>query len=905
MRKHILGLRLFLALLLLPAATVHASHLIGADLTYVATGVPNEYLFRLRLFRDCSTAQLGSLGKLNYASASLGICDTISMSVISTQIVPAGFCLSSQFGCAGNGIAEEVTMEVVLQLPGVANDWEFNWTGCCVTGVSTIIPNSINTSCRLNNLVAPVNDSPFFTAADLYISQVGFPDSILLGATEADGDSLEYIYEIADDSYVCPGPISSVTYNSPYTYLNPFLNSPPVFFDSINAVLHFTPMTVSFTQIGVRVNEYRNGLLIGSVKRHLHVRAYPYFLHVLPAFEPQILKANNGFIAAQCGDDEVMLTFDTSFHCASAVPTDFRSLDPLGVPNPVIAVQPAGCISGYADTLVLKFLNPLTIGITYLWVKKGIDGNTLISECGYELPELRDTIPVIVQDVSGYNPVYDSLPCYSSQDTIDLTDPLFCWTVAADGSDLRLKDANGVVYPLTSATVHCPGGLTGSRLVIDVQLPNTVANPLLLYADSSGATDGNSVSNRCGHFLIPADTIAVLYHQTKIPLDLIADTAICDGEVIPPLVCTSIGTVAYSWYLNGQPISGAVQPVYQPAAGGIYNVSASGGGCAGVDSMTLTIHPRPYVDLHDSIVCDGNPWPLLSAGTVQGLFFNWGYYNTFMAEDTLPVYQTFGNGLYTLIATDTFGCEGIDSMNLIRNASPGFTIDPFILCTGQTALMDCGISGAIYLWSTGDTTQTIQISNPGIYTLTVTYAGCSASDTAEVIVAGYPPAPVVSCGSGIAGYNDVYTWTPLPSAIFYQVSEDGGTTWIPANTPAGVTSHGVNNAAPAFVVRAIGPPPCDTGQVSVPTGCPLAIPNIITPNGDHINDFFEIRNIAQYPDCKVSIHNRWGQEIYQVSGYDNNLRRFDGTLLPEGVYLFTVDLGNGTAVYRGTVAIYR
>lgn len=905
MRKHILRLRLFLALLLLPAATVHASHLIGADLTYVATGVPNEYLFRLRLFRDCSTAQLGSLGKLNYASASLGICDTISMSVISTQIVPAGFCLSSQFGCAGNGIAEEVAMEVVLQLPGVANDWEFNWTGCCATGVSTIIPNSINTSCRLNNLVAPVNDSPFFTEADLYISQVGFPDSILLGATEADGDSLEYIYEIADDSYVCPGPISSVTYYSPYTYLNPFLNSPPVFFDSINAVLHFTPMAVSFTQIGVRVNEYRNGLLIGSVKRHLQVRAYPYFLHVLPAFEPQILKANNGFIAAQCGDDEVMLTFDTSFHCASAVPTDFRSLDPLGVPNPVIAVQPVGCRSGYADTLVLKFQNPLTIGITYLWVKNGIDGNTLISECGYALPELRDTVPVVVHNVPGYSAVYDTLPCYLTQHTLQLADPLLCWTVASDGSDLRLRDANGVVYPITAASVYCPGGTISSRLVLDVQLPLTVAQPLILYADSSGATDGNSIANRCGHFLMAMDTVAVLYLQTAIPVHLPSDTVLCADQPVPQLSCGPFPAVNYQWYQHGQSIPGATQAGLQPSSGGMYSVVVSGNGCEGRDSILLTIHPSPVVDLRDSTVCDGTPWPLLSAGSSAGLVYNWGYNNVFSFDDSLPVFQTSGQGMYSLWVVDSLGCTGIDSMILTRNVAPPCTIDPLTLCDGQAATLNSVFTGGSYLWSTGDTTAAVLVSTPGIYTLTVTYAGCSASDTAEVIVAGYPPAPVVSCGSGIAGYNDVYTWTPVPSAIFYQVSEDGGTTWIPANTPAGVTSHGVNNAPPAFVVRAIGSPPCDTGQVSVPTGCPLAIPNIITPNGDQINDFFEIRNIAQYPDCKVSIHNRWGQEMYQVSGYDNNQRRFDGASLPEGVYLFTVDLGNGTVVYRGTVAIYR
>ncbi len=905
MKNYRFFFRLFYWFLMLYSSNATASHLIGADLTYITTMVPGEYLLRLRVYRDCTGIPINNPAPLTYYSGSLNQCMTTTMPLYSSQVIPQFYCLTSIPTCTGGtGSIEEYVYELLVYLPP-ANDWTFHWSECCLNNSGNLVNASMYASCTINNLNGVMNNSPYFTDLDYHISAIGIQNDLPLNATEDDGDSLVNIFEVPDAYFACPGPVTPAGFLPQYSLAVPFSSSVPIIFDPLTGVLHFVPSVAQFVIIAIRTDEYRNGVLVGSVKRELQLEFFPFLNPVTPAFDDQILKANNGFVAAQCGDSTVMLTFDTSFNCASAVPNDFHTLDPQGIPNPVVAVQPIGCISGYADTLVLTFLNPLLIGTTSIWVKKGIDGNTLVSECGYEMPELRDTIPVIVQDVSGYNPVYDSLPCYSSQDTINLTDPLFCWTVAADGSDLRLKDANGVVYPINATTMVCPGGTISSQLILNFQLPFTVVNPLILYADSSGASDGNSVSNRCGHFLIPADTIAVLYHQTKIPLDLISDTAICDGEVIPPLICTSIGTVAYSWYLNGQPIAGAVQPVYQPLAGGIYTVMASGGGCTGVDSMTLTIHPRPYVDLHDSIVCDGDPWPLLSAGSAQGLIYNWGYYNTFMFEDTLPVYQTFGNGMYTLIATDTFGCEGIDSMNLIRNASPGFSIDPILLCTGQTALMDCGLSGAVYLWSTGDTTQTIQISNPGIYTLTVTANGCSSSDTAAVAQSGYPAAPEVTCVNGTAGYSDIYTWNPVPSAISYQVSEDGGFTWMPANTPVGATSHGVNNAPPVFVVRAIGPPPCDTGLVSTPTGCALAIPNIFTPNGDDINDFFEIRNIAQYPECKVSIHNRWGQEVFQVNRYDNHERRFDGASLPDGVYLFTVDLGNGTAVYRGTVAIYR
>ncbi|HPB26060.1 MAG TPA: gliding motility-associated C-terminal domain-containing protein, partial [Bacteroidales bacterium] len=55
---------------------------------------------------------------------------------------------------------------------------------------------------------------------------------------------------------------------------------------------------------------------------------------------------------------------------------------------------------------------------------------------------------------------------------------------------------------------------------------------------------------------------------------------------------------------------------------------------------------------------------------------------------------------------------------------------------------------------------------------------------------------------------------------------------------------------------------------------PIRIPDGFSPNGDDINDFFVIPNIENYPDCELSIYNRWGNLIYRKSSYDNS---WDGT----------------------------
>ena len=61
------------------------------------------------------------------------------------------------------------------------------------------------------------------------------------------------------------------------------------------------------------------------------------------------------------------------------------------------------------------------------------------------------------------------------------------------------------------------------------------------------------------------------------------------------------------------------------------------------------------------------------------------------------------------------------------------------------------------------------------------------------------------------------------------------------------------------------------------------LPNVFTPNGDGLNDFWEIKNLP--PATRVRIHNRWGQQVYASEQYDN---RWDAAGLSGGTYLVEV-----------------
>jgi gliding motility-associated-like protein/uncharacterized repeat protein (TIGR01451 family) len=81
--------------------------------------------------------------------------------------------------------------------------------------------------------------------------------------------------------------------------------------------------------------------------------------------------------------------------------------------------------------------------------------------------------------------------------------------------------------------------------------------------------------------------------------------------------------------------------------------------------------------------------------------------------------------------------------------------------------------------------------------------------------------------------------------------------------------------------------------------------NMFTPNGDGVNDYFEIPGLLNYPNNELLVFNRYSDKVYQKRNYANN---WDGSNLPPGnyYYLLTIYLDNSAVQkYNGFVAIKR
>ncbi len=84
------------------------------------------------------------------------------------------------------------------------------------------------------------------------------------------------------------------------------------------------------------------------------------------------------------------------------------------------------------------------------------------------------------------------------------------------------------------------------------------------------------------------------------------------------------------------------------------------------------------------------------------------------------------------------------------------------------------------------------------------------------------------------------------------------------------------------------------------------MPNTFTPNNDGINDTWIIQNLADYPNVRVQVFNRYGQTVFESKGYT---KPWDGTMngksLPFGTYYYVIEPGNGRKPVTGYVVLIK
>jgi len=192
-------------------------------------------------------------------------------------------------------------------------------------------------------------------------------------------------------------------------------------------------------------------------------------------------------------------------------------------------------------------------------------------------------------------------------------------------------------------------------------------------------------------------------------------------------------------------------------------------------------------------------------------------------EPPVYSYDQAGNYNISLVLDEGLPSREILCMNLEVMESPPVELgNDTIIQPGQTMELNAGEGYTQYEWSTGESSQVIRVSEPGIYRVTVSNAyGCITTDEIEVIT-------------------------------------------------------------------------------------DLHIPNFFTPNGDGINDRWEINPAGRYPEAKISIFDRQGKLLISYRGSDPGWDgKYKNVPVKSDSYWYVIDLNDGSSVHTGHVTLIR
>jgi gliding motility-associated-like protein len=195
---------------------------------------------------------------------------------------------------------------------------------------------------------------------------------------------------------------------------------------------------------------------------------------------------------------------------------------------------------------------------------------------------------------------------------------------------------------------------------------------------------------------------------------------------------------------------------------------------------------------------------------------------------------------------------------------------------------------------------THSFSQPGTYWVVLRdTAGCSALDSTLIVVTAQPETTFeYTVSTSCSGREVELTYTGNAGAVSWNwVSGSGSGQNLRFQTRTESDSLQITLVATENNCTA-------TRTATIPLVTPaeaIVFPNVITPNGDGINDSWCFEGAASFSDCfEIQIFSRWGQKVFQSTSPETC---WDPRDLPTGVYFFTTTVGVETR--NGTITVIK
>jgi gliding motility-associated-like protein len=843
-------------LMLLYSRPVAANHVKGGYIEYKYNGVgsssgTSNYTITVTVFFSCTTSgpkESVYLGIFNASTNALVASKSIAYNSVKTiskttyspcMSNPPTICYELRtfvYTLDLPDIAAGYVMAVqdALRVSGIINISSSGNSGITITAM---IPGTIN------SVDYHQNSSPNFLFLDTAIVCYNGTFSYPFKATDTDGDSLSYTFgnglnvtsPSGQTSSSVPGspPYPTLTYTSGYSGTSPLGSS--VTIDPATGLLSGTaPNTTGEYVVAVYVKEWRNGVLIDSIKKELQIYVYNCTLSAA-SLNATYINCNNFTFTFQ---NESTASNITSYSWDFGVPG--ITTDVSTAATPTYTYPAAGTY-----TLKLKVGNAsgcVDSATATVKVYPGFTPAFTFTGSCYQAPfQFTDATVAQYGTVNSWswnfgdnnsattqNPAntYASAGTYTVtlavSSSVGCTGNVSHTITASDKPDLTLPFTDTLIC--TIDTLPLIANVTGTGITYswspnyNIQNANT-ANPLVWPKDTTVYTI-TVTQNAC----VATGSITV-NTLDYITVQLPADTTVCKTD---------------SFKLN--PVSYALQYVWSPGTGLssttvkypmayadndiTYTVTANLGKCQDQTAMRVKVVPYPKVYAGtDTTICYGSQAQLNA--TMVAANFTWAPVSTLTNSNTLtPIAHPTTSTSYVITVTDVLGCP-----KPVSDTVSVFVIPKIIVFAGNdTAVV------------VGQPLQLQAIANNGI---TFNYTWNPASWLSDPAI-----------------YNPIATFPSSVDSITYVVT---------AATDEGC--YGTD----AMTVKVFK------------TNADIFMPNAFSPNGDGKNDLFKPVLVGISRLSVFSIYNRWGQMVYTTSqngkGWDGTIH---GTKQDSGTYVYMV-----------------
>jgi len=846
----------WMLLLLLCSWELRAGHNIGGEIIYTYLG-NNQYEISLIVFKNCEAGTTGFDDP-----AALGIFETIGgdyydsyeLPLVNSQVEELSSDLVNPCNIVPPSLCiEKGTYTITLTLPPLAGGYTIAYQRCCrANGIENLafdqqgmtlvatIPDV--TALGGNNSSARFTELPPVT---LCRNSEFFFDH---GATDPDGDELTYSfcnpYSGASADFPAPSPPDGPPYNSiswagGFNANDPITGASNFTIDPVTGYLTGTPTALGNYVVGVCVSEYRNGVLINTVRRDFQYRVIE-----CESAEP----------------DFPTMAENASFSLCSGLSVTFENLSTAS--GSTIFHWDFGVVGIDNDTS--NVAEPI-----FTFPEPGIYEVVLTSNPGWPCEDTAAQYytvypPVVPTILNTTTSTYD---CINLQDTYDLT-------VTGDYTDAAsiLWNFGPGASPASSTddvagNIAFPAGATQWDISVTVQENGCVG------------TDTQTIINQ-------PDPEAIIQPQNVF----------CQGLEYT-FTSNSIGAATIDWDFDGNgqaDLGNPNAPTFTYALAGTYDVQlivTSPEACNDTAMSVFEVSelPAPYFVRPPAQCLENNSFSFQATGAqTLSPSFNWNFgpsaslTSSPLAAPTGISFDSADVHAITLTITEN-GCavSYTDSVAVAQHILPDFGVATTSGCPGHIASVMAVTESVVpvyYVWDFGNgetsnqSIATHAYELPGSYAISATAftnEGCydNLTITFPNAVTIYPnPDPSFTISPQIMDITDAVC---AISAVYQDgdcnfFMSDGGTiddceteySWVEAGI------HTITH----YVTSPQGCTSSATGEVII-NGSTFYAPSAFTPNGDGINDFWMpvMTGIASF---QLEIFNKWGDLIYSSTETD-------------------------------------